>query len=83
MTVYLHEEDLAAGLFACAALVFVLLAATFIILGIGNAGGNASIVKLGGWVGLATALAAWYASFAEVTNATFGRTVFPVRPLKR
>ena len=26
-------------------------------------------------VGLATAIAAWYASFAEVTNATFGRTV--------
>jgi len=65
------------------ALVFILLAATFIILGIGNAGGHTGIVKLGGWVGLATALAAWYASFAEVTNATFGRTVFPVRPLKR
>jgi len=65
------------------ALVFVLLAVTFIVLGIGNAGGNESIVKLGGWIGLATALAAWYASFAEVTNATFGRTVFPVRPLKR
>jgi uncharacterized protein len=65
------------------ALVFLLLAATFIILGIGNAGGATGLVKLGGWVGLATAVAAWYASFAEVTNATFGRTVFPVRPLKR
>ena len=32
---------------------------------------------------LATAIVAWYASFAEVTNSTFGRTVFPVRPLKR
>jgi uncharacterized protein len=65
------------------ALVFLLLAVTFIVLGIGNSGGNESIIKLGGWIGLATALAAWYASFAEVTNATFGRTVFPVRPLKR
>jgi succinate-acetate transporter protein len=65
------------------ALVFILLAVTFIVLGIGNSGGNESIVKLGGWIGLATALAAWYASFAEVTNSTFGRTVFPVRPLKR
>src|SRR3954466_12660938 len=65
------------------ALVFILLAVTFIVLGIGNSGGNDSIIKLGGWIGLATALAAWYASFAEVTNATFGRTVFPVRPLKR
>jgi succinate-acetate transporter protein len=68
---------------AAIALVFALLAITFIVLGIGDAGGNESITKLGGWIGLATALAAWYASFAEVTNATFGRTVFPVRSLKR
>jgi uncharacterized protein len=63
--------------------VFFLLAVTFIVLGIGNAGAHSGIVKAGGWIGLATALAAWYASFAEVTNATFGRTVFPTRPLAR
>jgi uncharacterized protein len=62
--------------------VFALLAATFLLLGIGNAGAHTSIVKLGGWFGLATAVAAWYASFAAVTNSTFGRTVLPVRPLK-
>jgi succinate-acetate transporter protein len=66
---------------AAIALVFALLALTFIVLGIGNAGGHTSITKIGGWLGLATALAAWYASFAEVTNATFGRVVFPTRPL--
>jgi len=65
------------------ALVFLLLAITYIVLGIGNAGGTSGIVKLGGWIGLATALAAWYASFAEVTNATFGRVVFPTVPLRR
>jgi succinate-acetate transporter protein len=65
------------------ALVFILLAITFIVLGIGNAGAHTGIVHLGGWLGLATALAAWYASFAEVTNATFGRTVFPTAPLRR
>ncbi len=65
------------------AVVFFLLAVTFIVLGIGNAGGTTGIVKLGGWIGLATAVAAWYASFAEVTNATFGRTVLPTRPLAR
>jgi uncharacterized protein len=32
---------------------------------------------------LAAALAAWYASFATVTNSTFGRTVSPVKPLGR
>jgi succinate-acetate transporter protein len=65
------------------ALVFILLAVTFWLLGIGNAGGHTSIVKLGGYVGLATAAAAWYASFAAVTNSTFKRTVLPVVPLAR
>jgi succinate-acetate transporter protein len=67
---------------AAVALVFVLLAATFIVLGIGNAGGHDTIVHIGGWIGLATAVAAWYASFAAVTNSTFGRTVLPVKPLR-
>ncbi len=41
------------------------------------------MTKAGGWFGLATAAAAWYASFGAVTNATFGRTVLPVMPLRR
>jgi succinate-acetate transporter protein len=71
------------------ALVFFLLAVTFIVLGIGNsalAGGTAATngtVKLGGYIGIATAIAAWYASFAGVLNATWGRTVLPVFPLAR
>jgi succinate-acetate transporter protein len=65
------------------AVVFALLTATFFLLGIGDWAGVSGITKLGGWVGLITALAAWYASFAGVTNATFDRTVLPVRPLKR
>jgi uncharacterized protein len=68
---------------AAVSLVFVLLAATFIVLGIGEAGGTSGIVKLGGWIGLAAAIAAWYASFAEVTNATFNRIVLPTKPLAR
>jgi succinate-acetate transporter protein len=65
------------------ALVFLLLAITYILLGIGNSGGHEDIVKWGGYVGIATAIAAWYASFAAVINSTFGRTVAPVMPLKR
>jgi succinate-acetate transporter protein len=65
------------------AAVFLLLAVTFFLLGIGNAGAHTNITKLGGWVGLATAAVAWYASFAAVTNSTFGRIVMPVWPLKR
>jgi uncharacterized protein len=67
---------------AAVSLVFILLAATFLLLGIGNAGGHTTIVHIGGCVGLATAVAAWYASFAAVTNSTFGRTVLPVKPLR-
>ncbi|MFN8216360.1 MAG: acetate uptake transporter [Solirubrobacterales bacterium] len=64
------------------AAVFALLAATFIVLGIGNANESEGLIEVGGWLGLATAVVAWYASFAAVTNSTFGRTVIPVGPLK-
>jgi succinate-acetate transporter protein len=63
------------------ALVFLLLAITFIVLGIGNAGGSSGTIHLGGYIGIVTAIAAWYASFAGVTNATWGRVVLPVFPL--
>jgi len=71
------------------ALVFLLLAITFLILGIGNASlvnttnVTNGTIKLGGWIGLATAIVAWYASFAAVINSTFGRVVAPVVPLRR
>jgi succinate-acetate transporter protein len=63
--------------------VFILLAITFWLLAIGNAGLHANIIKAAGWTGLATAAVAWYASFAAVTNSTFKRTVLPVMPLGR
>lgn len=66
---------------AAVAVVFLLLAITFILLGIGNANESTGMVEAGGYFGLATAAAAWYASFAAVTNSTFGRTVLPVKPL--
>jgi uncharacterized protein len=61
--------------------VLALLTITYFLLGIGNAGGHTTIIKIGGWAGLVTAAAAWYASFAAVTNSTFGRVVLPVMPL--
>jgi succinate-acetate transporter protein len=60
--------------------VFAALALTFFALAIGNLGESDSWVKLGGWLGLITAVLAWYASFAAVTNATFKRVVLPVLP---
>jgi succinate-acetate transporter protein len=41
--------------------VFLLLWIDFVLLGIGDAADSSSITKIGGWVGLASALAAWYA----------------------
>jgi len=63
--------------------VFTLLTATFVLLAVGAVGAHTTVTHWGGYVGLATAAVAWYASFAAVTNSTFGRTVLPVRPLGR
>jgi succinate-acetate transporter protein len=57
--------------------VFVLLTITFLVLGAGDLSGTASISKIGGWVGILTALAAWYASFAGVTTFAFKRAIVP------
>jgi hypothetical protein len=62
-------------------LVFVLLTATFVLLAIGAVGPHRTVTHWGGYIGLATAAAAWYASFAAVVNSTFGRTLLPVMPL--
>lgn len=66
------------------ALVFLLLTITFVLLAIGDmGGGHTSITHAGGYVGIATAAVAWYASFAAVINSTFGRVIAPVWPLRR
>lgn len=71
------------------ALVFLLLTITFLLLAIGNASlvGTLHVtngtIKLGGWFGIITAIAAWYASAAAVINSTFGRVLAPVVPLSR
>ena len=59
-------------------IVFLLLTATYFLLGIGELAGSEAISYIGGYVGIATAIAAWYASAAVVINTNFGRTVLPV-----
>jgi hypothetical protein len=63
------------------AAVFILLTATFILLTIGAFQNSTSLTKWGGYIGLATAAAAWYASFAGVVNETFKRALIPTLPL--
>jgi uncharacterized protein len=69
-------------------LVFVLLTLAFLTLTIGFlsesvldfAKNSNAWIHIGGWIGILTALAAWYASFAAVVNSTFKRVVAPVWP---
>ncbi|HCF99549.1 MAG TPA: hypothetical protein DEV93_03295 [Chloroflexi bacterium] len=64
--------------------VFLLLALTFFALWLGALNGDVAgkgWTKIGGYLGFLTAIAAFYTSFAGVTNSTFGRTVLPVYPM--
>ena len=58
--------------------VFLTLELTEIILFIGNFSGSSGTVKFGGYVGVVTALVAWYTSAAGVTNGMGGRISLPV-----
>lgn len=61
--------------------VFVLLTVTFVLLTIGAFNSDTTFNKIGGWVGVATAAAAWYASFGGVVNDTFKKAIIPLLPL--
>jgi succinate-acetate transporter protein len=62
--------------------VFLTLEVTEIILFIGAFGANANVTKIGGYVGVLTALVAWYASAAGVINGMRGKaTLWVGKPL--
>jgi uncharacterized protein len=58
--------------------VFLTLELTEIILFIGNFANNSGTIKFGGYVGILTALVAWYTSAAGVANGMGGRFSLPV-----
>ena len=58
--------------------IFGLLWLTFLALGLAPLLGIASLTTIGGYGGLATALAAFYLGAADIINETHGRTVLPV-----
>ena len=60
--------------------VFLFLTLTFLFLTFGAFGANESMTKVGGWLGLITAVLAWYTSFAGIFNATAKRAVMPTLP---
>lgn len=71
------------------AIVFLILTITFVLLAIGNSALTGTLqttngtIKLGGYFGIATAIAAWYTAIAAVLESTFGRVILPVFPLSR
>jgi uncharacterized protein len=60
--------------------VFLTLEATEVILFIGNFAASSGTIKFGGYVGVVTAAAAWYASAALVSRGMGGRLALPVGP---
>jgi uncharacterized protein len=62
--------------------VFLTLEVTEIVLFLGNFLNSAGLVQVGGYIGVVTALVAWYTSAAGVSNGLNGRLRIPVgRPL--
>ena len=60
--------------------VFALLTLTFALLSWGEFATSDTITHIGGWFGIATALAAWYASLGGLTAFTHGRAIVPTAP---
>ncbi|MHB1928812.1 MAG: acetate uptake transporter [Acidimicrobiales bacterium] len=58
--------------------VFLTLEATEILLFAGQFSGSTGLIKAGGYIGVLTALVAWYVSSAGVINGMLGRVMVPV-----
>jgi uncharacterized protein len=61
-------------------LVFLTLELTEILLFIGGFANSTGLVKAGGYVGILTAVVAWYTSAAGISNGIGGKLRFPVGP---
>jgi uncharacterized protein len=71
------------GVHAALGITFTLLLATFILLSLAvliSSPPNPAILHIAGYVGIVTAIAAWYIVAADVLNWTYGRTILPVGP---
>ena len=60
--------------------LFSVLTLTFAFLTIGAFASAPAMTHIGGWLGLITAMVAWYASFAGVLNGTVKSVVLPTWP---
>ncbi|ACL64115.1 GPR1/FUN34/yaaH family protein [Anaeromyxobacter dehalogenans 2CP-1] len=62
-------------------LVFFALVVLFILLGLGDATGNATITRIAGYEGIACGLGAIYLGAAQILNEVYGRKVLPIGEL--
>jgi succinate-acetate transporter protein len=66
------------------AAVFVALFATFIVLAVGNMQNSTGTIAIGGYLGIVTAILAWYTALAGVfAGVNNGKGILPVFPLSR
>jgi hypothetical protein len=63
--------------------IFLSLTILFWLLAIGDATGNKSITMLAGWEGIICGASAIYTGLAQVLNEYYGRTVWPIWPVKK
>ncbi|MDX6381411.1 MAG: uncharacterized protein QOI57_2435 [Rubrobacteraceae bacterium] len=69
------------GLHAALGVTFTLLLATFILLALAVFGGpNEGLLHIAGYVGIVTAVAAWYIVAADILNTVYGRVILPLGP---
>lgn len=59
--------------------MFISLATTYLVIVLAKLGvAWSSLVRIAGYVAIPSAVASWYAAFAHVPNATFGRDIIPM-----
>jgi uncharacterized protein len=61
-------------------LVFLTLWPAYVLIGIGTASDASTVTHIGGIFGIATAVLAWYVSFADTLHETIGRRLLPLVP---
>lgn len=62
--------------------IFALLFLTFLLVGLGALSGNSVLSTIGGWLGILTAIVAWYTALAGIlSTVSRGRIRLPVYPM--
>lgn len=80
-TVWVFVASFRTNVVVVTALAF--LAATLFVLAAGKYGGNANLIKAGGWLGFIAGAEAAYLSCAELCQIAYKRAILPIGPLAK